>query len=126
MKIKSPMLASIGMYLPISTTIAVFIGGLIKGILEIICKRKNFDVSQSTKTENIGILIAAGLIAGEALIGLAFAGLAFFGIPVFEIFHHPTFCISLLVFVFLFWYLIRVPIKNAGSPAKTEPPHISV
>lgn len=126
MQIKSPMLASIGMYLPIETTAAIFLGGLIKGILEIICKKKNFDASQNIKTENIGILIAAGLIAGEALIGLVFAGLAFFNIPLFKIFAEPSFYISLVIFASLAWYLIKIPIKNAGPPRQVAPPHISL
>ena len=33
-KIKSPMLFSVGMYLPLETTFAIFIGGTVKGIVD--------------------------------------------------------------------------------------------
>ncbi len=31
MQVKSPMLVSVGMYLPIETSFAIFIGGLVQG-----------------------------------------------------------------------------------------------
>lgn len=126
MQVKSPMLVAIGMYLPLETTFAMFIGGLIKGISDKVCAKKNFNDAQKGRVENIGILVASGLIAGEALTGLIYASFSFFNIRLFMIFEHPTFAISLLVFVFLAWYLIRTPIKHAGSKDQVAPPHISV
>ncbi|MCW8961378.1 MAG: oligopeptide transporter, OPT family, partial [Ignavibacteriaceae bacterium] len=81
MNVKSPMLVSVGMYLPLGTTFAIFVGGLIKGIVERIDEKKKFNEAQKSRVENTGILIAAGLIAGEALIGLLFAGFAFWEVP---------------------------------------------
>ena len=37
MNVKSPMLVSVGMYLPLGTTFAIFIGGLVKGIVDMKC-----------------------------------------------------------------------------------------
>jgi len=126
MNVKSPMLVSVGMYLPLGTTFAIFVGGLIKGVVERVNAKKQFNDAQKSRVENNGILIAAGLIAGEALIGLLFAGLAFFEIPVFHFFETPSFYISLLVFALIAWLLIRIPVKNAGKPDDPAPPQVSM
>ena len=91
MNVKSPMLVSVGMYLPLGTTFAIFVGGLVKGIVDYANDKKKFNAAQKTRVENTGILLAAGLIAGEALIGLLFAGLKFGEVPLFEIFSNRHF-----------------------------------
>jgi len=126
MQLRSPMLVSIGMYLSLETSFAMFIGGLIKGVVEKITDKKKFNDAQKARVENNGILIASGFIAGEALIGLVFASFAFFNIPLLVIFKNPSYLVSLLVFAFIGWYLIKIPVKNAGSPDQEAPPHISV
>jgi len=120
------MLVSVGMYLPLGTTFAIFLGGLIKGVVERVNAKKQFNDAQKSRVENNGILIAAGLIAGEALIGLLFAGLAFFEIPVFHIFETPSFYVSLLVFALIAWLLIKIPVNNAGKPDDPAPPQVSM
>ncbi|MEW6507892.1 MAG: oligopeptide transporter, OPT family [Bacteroidota bacterium] len=126
MQVRSPMLVSVGMYLPLGTTFAIFVGGLIKGAVEMFNAKKNFNDAQKSRVENNGILLAAGLIAGEALIGLLFAGFAFFEIELFKIFDEPSFYLSLLVFAFIAWYLIKIPLKNAGKPEDPAPPQVSM
>ncbi|GAB6282586.1 MAG: oligopeptide transporter, OPT family [Ignavibacterium sp.] len=126
MQVKSPMLVSVGMYLPLETTFAIFIGGLIKGIVQMINNRKKLNDSQKSRVENTGVLLAAGLIAGEALIGLVFAALAFFEVPLFAIFKYPSFAISLIVLLFIAWLLIQIPIKNAGRPDEPAAPPVSM
>ena len=120
------MLVSVGMYLPLGTTFAIFVGGLIKGVVERVNAKRNFNDAQKSRVENNGILIAAGLIAGEALIGLLFAGFAFFDIHLFKIFDEPSFLVSLVVFAFIAWLLIQIPVKNAGKPDDPPPPHVSM
>ncbi|MBM4171757.1 MAG: oligopeptide transporter, OPT family [Ignavibacteria bacterium] len=126
MNVKSPMLVSVGMYLPLGTTFAIFVGGLIKGAVEMVNEKRKFNDAQKSRVENTGVLLAAGLIAGEALIGLLFAAFAFWEIPIFAIFEEPTFILSLVVFAFVAWYLIRVPVKHAGSPDEPAPPQVSI
>jgi len=128
MQVKSPMLVSVGMYLPLETTFAIFIGGLIKGIVDRVVAKKKFNDAQKARVENTGVLLAAGLIAGEALVGLLFAGLAVADIKFDQwlpsltgMFPFP-FYISSLVFVFIAWLLIRTPVKNAGRPDEPAPP----
>jgi putative OPT family oligopeptide transporter len=126
MNVKSPMLVSVGMYLPLGTTFAIFVGGMIKGIVERVNVKKGFNDAQKSRVENNGVLLAAGLIAGEALIGLLFAGLAFGEIKLFEFFAEPSFLVSLVVFAIIAWILIQIPVKNAGKPDDPAPPQVSM
>jgi putative OPT family oligopeptide transporter len=130
MNVKSPMLVSVGMYLPLGTTFAIFVGGLIKGIVEKINDRKKFNDAQKSRVENNGVLLAAGLIAGEALVGLLFATIMFFAEKrpneIFSFFDDPSFLVSVVVVLLLGYYLVRVPIKNAGKPDDPAPPQVSM
>lgn len=121
-KVKSPMLVCVGMYLPLETSFAIFIGGLIKGLLDKMAAKRNFNDAQKVRAENNGVLLASGLIAGEALIGLLFA---FFAVVEWKtpiIFAEPSFLISILVFVVVAFVLIRTPLNNAGKPDEPAPP----
>lgn len=128
MQVRSPMLVSVGMYLPLETTFAIFIGGLIKGIVEKVSDAKKHNNAQKARIENNGVLLAAGLIAGEALIGLLFALLAVLDIKygeflpsIFKFLPLPFF-VSLLLLVFIGWVLVQIPIKNAGKADDPAPP----
>ena len=70
-KVRSPMLFSVGMYLPLETTFAIFVGGIIRGIVDKLRDKRGFNDAQKARVENAGVLVASGLIAGEALIGPA-------------------------------------------------------
>ncbi len=120
--VRSPMLVFVGMYLPFGTVAAIFVGGLIRGIVDIVAKRRKFNDAQGARVENTGILISSGFIAGEALTGLVFAGLAFYDVKWLSIFAHPSFGVSIIVFVFLAAILIYYPLRNAGSPDQPAPP----
>ncbi len=125
LKVKSPMLVCVGMYLPLETSFAIFIGGLIRGILDKVIAPKNFNEAQKSRIENTGVLLASGLIAGEALTGLIFAFIAVINYDFLKsliVFEHPTFWLSLLVFVVVAFVLVRVPYRNAGSPDEPAPP----
>jgi putative OPT family oligopeptide transporter len=125
-QVKSPMLVSVGMYLPFETTSTIFVGGLIKGLVEMISKRRKHNDAQRIRVENNGVLIAAGLIAGEALLGLILASLAFFHVKLPEVFKEPTFIVSLFIFALIAWILVRYPLKNAGRPDDPAPPSAMV
>lgn len=67
---------AIGVYLPISTTLPIFIGGAIRGIVLAI-KKKRGDVSREGEEDlEKGSLFATGLVAGGALLGVIFAFLS--------------------------------------------------
>jgi len=115
MQIRSPMLVCVGMYLPLETTFAIFIGGLFKSVVQMIQKRRKHNEAQQIRSENTGVLLASGLIAGEALIGLVFAIFAAFEMFPFSVFDHPSYLIGLLVMGLIGWILIRFPVKFAGK-----------
>ena len=122
MQVKSPMLVSVGMYLPLETTFAIFIGGLAKGLVDMVAQRRQFNAAQNARSENVGVLLASGLIAGEALIGLLFATLAFLEKDIPAIFKTPSFLTSLAVFAVIILIMVRIPIANAGNPDEPAPP----
>lgn len=124
MQVKSPMLISVGMYLPLETTFAIFIGGVIKGAVDMFSEKKKFNEAQKARVENTGVLLASGFIAGEALIGLLFAALAFIDVKLFAIFDNPTFIISLVVLAIIAVILINVPLRNAGKADEPAPPSV--
>ncbi len=126
MQVKSPMLVSVGMYLPFETTSTIFVGGMIKGLVDFFSKAKKHNDAQRIRVENNGVLIASGLIAGEALLGLVLASLAFFNIMLPSVFEEPTFAISLVVFALIAFVLVRYPLKNAGRPDDPAPPSAMV
>ncbi|HEX4966836.1 MAG TPA: oligopeptide transporter, OPT family [Thermoanaerobaculia bacterium] len=122
LKVRSPMLVAVGMYLPLATTFAIFVGGMIRGLTDMMRERKGFNEAQKARVENVGVLVASGLIAGEALVGLATATFNFFGWPLPVIFETPSYIAGLVVMAILAFVLIRVPLANAGSPDEPAPP----
>ena len=113
----SPMLISVGMYLPLETTFAIFIGGVIKWVTDLIVKGRRLSDTEKVSVENKGTLVASGFIAGEALIGLIIAALyvgsqkyPWMQLP--EVFKNPSFGLGLLVAFILALILIFVPLKG--------------
>jgi OPT family oligopeptide transporter len=64
---------AIGIYLPLSTTLPIFIGGAIRGLVEWKQKKKNITVSAEEEDLGKGNLFATGLVAGGALAGVLVA-----------------------------------------------------
>ncbi|MGA9115281.1 MAG: oligopeptide transporter, OPT family [Bacteroidota bacterium] len=112
MQVKSPMLISVGMYLPIDTSFAIFAGGLMKGFMERRAERLGLPKEKRDRLENTGVLLASGLIAGEALLGLLFAGLAFGEVRIPHVFGEPSYLLSLVCIGLLALLLIRVPLRR--------------
>ena len=69
---------AVGTYLPLSTTLPIFIGGAIRGLIEIREKRKGIRVSAEEEDLGKGNLFATGLVAGGALAGVVVAFLSAF------------------------------------------------
>jgi putative OPT family oligopeptide transporter len=129
-EVKSVMLFSIGMYLPLGTTFAIFVGGIIRWMTDRLRDRRNLNDAQKARVENAGILTASGLIAGEALCGIAVAA-----VLARKLHHDPdalpqlyqfasgnhliTAVIALAVLVAV---MIWVPLANAGRPEDPAPP----
>jgi len=69
---------AIGVYLPLSTTLPIFIGGCVRGLVDAIKKRRGEVIKEGEEDLERGSLFATGLVAGGALMGVVFA---FLNIP---------------------------------------------
>lgn len=134
-QVKSPMLVAVGMYLPLETTFAIFVGGMIKGAADRLVAKRQLNEAQKARVSNVGILLAAGLIAGEALTGLLRAAWKFFFLQDVIAFDIPVifkggkyfgvvdiYVGGLVILALIVLYLIRVPLKNAGAADEPAPP----
>jgi putative OPT family oligopeptide transporter len=129
-RVKSPMLFSVGMYLPLETTFAIFIGGLIRGWVDKRTAKRGYNEAQKARVENAGVLSASGLIAGEALMGLFIAVVVFVrdrmeNKP--EFWTVPGFAdiapwLAIPVFAVLVSYLVLIPLSKAGRADEPAPP----
>ncbi len=121
-EVKSPMLFSVGMYLPLETTSAIFVGGIIRWFTDKLRDRRGYNDAQKARVDNAGVLTASGLIAGEALCGLVIAGIVgsnhqLWHIDIGDIAFSGLIGMAVLIFV-----MMRVPLSNAGSPDEPAPP----
>lgn len=66
---------AVGIYLPITLGTPIFVGGLIKGVVNKYTELRNLAEDVREHITYRGRVIAAGLITGEAIIGLIVAGL---------------------------------------------------
>ncbi|MBI3666165.1 MAG: oligopeptide transporter, OPT family [Acidobacteria bacterium] len=129
-KVRSPMLFAVGMYLPLETTFAIWVGGLFRWLTDTLRDKRSLNDAQKARVENVGILVASGLIAGEALVGLAEGWFRYREWKIRAIFHIPSpsqvplaaFALGVATLAFLAWYMIATPLRNAGSPDEPAPP----
>jgi uncharacterized oligopeptide transporter (OPT) family protein len=128
-EVKSPMLFSVGMYLPLETTFAIFVGGLIRWVTDVLRDRAKLNDAQKARAENAGVLTASGLIAGEALCGLVVAGIIAYGkqkwgndFEFWQLLKNPHWSFGLIALAIIALVMIFVPLKNAGSPDEPAPP----
>jgi putative OPT family oligopeptide transporter len=122
-RVPSPMLVAIGMYLPLGTTFAIFVGGVIRWITDAISDKMRHNEAQKARVENAGVLAASGLIAGEALMGLVTSGytlVAKGAMP--QAFKEPSYVIGIAIMILLGFILVKTSIGNAGRPEDPAPP----
>jgi len=122
----SPMLIAVGMYLPLESTSAIFVGGLIAWWLTRSLDKRAATAVERTRATNTGVLLSSGFIAGEALMAvlLAFVVGASEVVPWLVL---PQIADSALggvvIFIVLFYMLIRIPMnatRSGGPDVKME------
>ena len=64
---------AIGVYLPISTTLPIYLGGVIRGLVDKVKKRRGEGFREEGEDLEKGNLFATGLVAGGSLMGVIFA-----------------------------------------------------
>jgi putative OPT family oligopeptide transporter len=126
-EVRSPMLFSVGMYLPLETTFAIFVGGIFRWLTDKYRNKSDFNEAQRARIENAGVLTASGLIAGEALCGLVVAGFrAAEKTKGHTILPDWTWAgtawMSILVLIALAVLMVRLPLASAGRPDEPAPP----
>lgn len=121
-KVRSPMLVAIGMYLPIQITSAIFVGGMVRWFTDVLRKRAALNDAQKARVENVGILVASGLIAGEALAGLITGWFNYKYGKLPELFKDPSYLLGTVVMALIAFVLIKIPLSNAGDPSEPAPP----
>jgi len=120
---------AIGVYLPLSTTLPIFIGGAIRGMVDQIKKRRGDIAREGEEDLEKGNLFATGLVAGGALMGVIFA---FLNIPdrvvvwLKKISLEPAllkslgepgyFLLGILFFALMGWALYRSGLKKTELP----------
>jgi putative OPT family oligopeptide transporter len=122
LRVRSPMLVAVGMYLPIATTFAIFVGGMLRWASDSLSARAGNNDAQKARVESVGILIASGLIAGEALTGLVVAYFKFRDLEMPQAFSSPSYIAGLVVIAVLAAVMIRLPLSKAGRPEDPAPP----
>jgi len=127
-QVRSPMLFAVGMYLPLETTFAIFVGGIIRWITDMLRDRRGFNDAQKARVDNAGVLTASGLIAGEALCGIVIAAIIARQLAkggegqLFQLSVGSTWISGLIGLAILIAVMIKLPLANAGSPDEPAPP----
>jgi len=127
---------AIGIYLPFTLSTPIFLGGIVRYVTDkVIAKKygsateeeisdwdlaiKQTDVKPKEKIIRTGLLLTAGMIAGEALMGVTVAFLIIFGLNL-SIFEYPPILPSILVFIFIAVLLAYIPLREIYAKGKEE------
>jgi len=119
---------AIGIYLPLSTTLPIFAGGAIRGIVDRMHKRRGDVIIPEEEDLGKGNLFATGLVAGGALAGVIVAFLLandrisqfLLGISLEEqltgaLGKNGYYALGAAIFVVMGLVLYRIAIKRSGS-----------
>jgi len=125
---------AIGIYLPFTLSVPIFLGGGIRYMTDVALKKKfgsaeeeelsdwelavkQTNITQKEKAIRTGLLFTAGLVAGEALMGVVIAVLIVLGIQL-AIFETAPWWPGLLFFAFIAVLLMYIPIRELISEKK--------
>lgn len=117
-----PSLAfAIGLYLPITTTASLILGGIISWWLRRAASTENKYERQNERAT----LFTSGLIAGDALMGIGIAGLVVSGVDHAFALRSPDsggleYALTLLPFAALTWGLLRMARHSRGSRSQEK------
>ena len=125
---------AIGIYLPFTLSIPIFLGGVVRYTTDTLIKKKygsaeeeeisdwelaikQTDIKPKEKAIRTGLLLTAGLVAGEALTGVAIAVLIVLGINL-AVFRTPPIWPGLLLFAYIAALLAYIPLREILKDAK--------
>jgi putative OPT family oligopeptide transporter len=119
---------AVGAYLPLSTTLPIFVGGAIKGLVEMKEKRRKLPPRSEEDELGKGSLFATGLVAGGAVAGVVIAFIS--GSASGELFLNKVnqepnlehllgeggyFALGVLFFATMGWMLYRIGSKKTDT-----------
>ncbi len=119
---------AIGIYLPFTLSVPIFGGGIVRHVTNKFIERKygsaeeeeisewelaikQTGVKPKEKIIRTGLLLTAGLIAGEALMGVIVAFLIIGGIN-FAVFNYPPVLPAILIWLFIAALLAYIPLRE--------------
>jgi putative OPT family oligopeptide transporter len=125
----SIMAVAIGIYLPFTLSVPIFMGGLLKLLVDTFVKKKvrmfekglppdKLEKTITTEVEkagNGGVLIASGLVAGEALMGVIVAVLVISGIHT-TLIQGPIAWPGLLIFFYIGLLIMYMSVREMVGP----------
>jgi uncharacterized oligopeptide transporter (OPT) family protein len=111
----SSLAFAIGLYLPVTTTASLILGGLVSWWV----KRRTLNPDAYQRQHERATLFASGLIAGDALMGIGIAGLVVSGLDRALTLRPETsgpleYIFTIVPFAVLAWGLVRV--ARQGRP----------
>ena len=127
--IELPVLpVAIGIYLPFTLSVPIFFGGIVRHVTNKYIEKKygnaeeeeisdwelaikQTDVKPKEKIIRTGLLLTAGLIAGEALMGVIVAFLIIGGVNL-AIFDFPPILPAILIWLFIALLLAYIPLRH--------------
>jgi len=117
LRVPSVMLVAVGMYLPFYSTAAIFVGGLFRALLESRLRRRSLSEGERERIENVGTLVASGLIAGESITSIVLAFLLIGGVTLPKPAVAPALrnALAVLVFAITAVALIVPPLRAARA-----------
>jgi len=115
---------AVGLYLPLSTTLPIFIGGAVRGLVDM-KKKKRGEVVHEEDDLGKGNLFATGLVAGGALAGVMIAFLSAFegsqkAMAKLNLEHalvtglseNGYYLLGTILFLLMGWFLYRIGLKK--------------
>jgi len=119
---------AIGIYLPFTLSVPIFAGGVVRHFTNKVIEKKygsaeeeeisdwelaikQTDVKPKEKIIRTGLLLTAGLIAGEALMGVIVAFLIIGGIDL-SLFSYPPILPAILIWLFIAMLLAYIPLRE--------------
>ncbi len=119
LRVPSVMLVAVGMYLPFYSTAAIFVGGLFRAVMEGWLRRRQLSEGERERIENVGMLLASGLIAGESIASIVLAFLFIGGLSLPKPVVAPGLMggLALVIFGITALVLIAIPLRAARASA---------
>lgn len=107
----SVMAVAIGIYLPLTLSVAIMLGGILKFFCDKFAEMKENLFGGEKLAEENGILLSSGLIAGEAIMGVVIAGLAIAGVSLGAILI-PSDWPGLLIFLYIAFLIVYIVLRD--------------